>query len=72
MRRGNKLFDQKRSYFLIPSFPGDKVIPKITAPDRILAVTQRTAGNSLKSCEDVVISVAFRRDGLGRHHGRAG
>lgn len=72
MRRGNKLPDQKRSYFLIPSFPGDKAIPKITAPDRILAVTQRTAGNSLKSCEDVVISVALRGDGLGIHHGRVG
>lgn len=68
-RNSNKLSDQKRSYFLILSFPSNKVIPKITAPNRILTVTQRTAGNSEKSCKDVAISVDFGGNGLGRKHG---
>jgi len=64
-RNSNKLSDQKRSYyFLILSFPGDKVIPQITAANRILAVTGRTAGSSVKSWKDVAVSVDFRGNGL--------
>lgn len=62
-RNSNKLSDQK-SYFLILSFPGNKVICQITAPNSFLTVTQRTAGNSMKSCKDVAISVAFREENM--------
>lgn len=64
-RNSNKLSDQKRSDLLILSFPGDQIIPKITAPSRSLAVTQRSVGNSLKSWKDGAISVDFRGNGVG-------